>query len=46
MQKGGIILSHDYSQNLGAKKAFDEFFLNKAEEIIELPMSQCMVVRL
>lgn len=46
MVKGGIILSHDYSQAKGVKKAFDEFFENKIEEIIELPMTQCMVIKL
>ncbi len=46
MVKGGIILSHDYSQAKGVKKAFDEFFENKIEKIIELPMSQCMVIKL
>lgn len=46
MVKGGVILSHDYSQAKGVKEAFDEFFENKIEEIIELPMSQCMVIKL
>jgi len=45
MVKGGVILSHDYSQAKGVKKAFDEFFENKIEEIIELPMSQCMIIK-
>ena len=43
--KEGIILSHDYSQAQGVKKAFDEFFKNKKEGIIELPMTQCMVIK-
>ena len=45
MQNGGIILSHDYSQSRGVKKAFNEFFTDKPEEIIELPMTQCMIIK-
>lgn len=43
MEKGGIILSHDYPIAKGVKKAFDDFFSDK--EVIELPMSQCMVIK-
>jgi len=46
MAKGGIIISHDYSILDGVKKAFDEFFNDKPEPIIELPTSQCLVVKL
>jgi hypothetical protein len=45
MEKGGIIITHDYGQAAGVKKAFDEFFEGKPERIIELPMSQCMVIK-
>ena len=45
MEQGGIILSHDYGQAVGVKRAFDEFFADKFEKIVELPMSQCMVIR-
>ncbi len=45
MVRGGIILSHDYSNTLGVKKAFDEFFGKKPERIIELSTSQCMIVK-
>ena len=44
--KGGIIISHDYSALAGVKKAFDEFFNDKLESIIELPTSQCLIVKL
>jgi hypothetical protein len=44
MVKGGIIISHDYHAE-GVRKAFVEFFKNKSEKIIELPMSQCMVIK-
>lgn len=45
MEKGGIVLSHDYRNRKtpGVKKAFDEFFADKAETIIELWASQCMI---
>jgi hypothetical protein len=45
MINGGIIISHDYGQAAGVKRAFDEFFVGKQERIIELPMSQCAVIK-
>lgn len=45
MVGGGIILSHDYSSLAGVKKAFDEFFADKVESVIELSTSQCVVVK-
>lgn len=44
MSKNGMIISHDYHAQ-GVKKAFDEFFENKPEKIIQLPMSQCMIIK-
>jgi len=44
--KGGIIVSHDYSTLQGVKSAFDEFFSDKREPIIELSTSQCLIVKL
>ncbi|MAG02383.1 macrocin-O-methyltransferase [Candidatus Pacearchaeota archaeon] len=44
MISGGIILSHDYDSS-GVKKAFDEFFFNKSEKVIRLPLSQCMTIK-
>ena len=44
MSKRGIILSHDYDFQ-GVRKAFNEFFRNKPEKVIRLPMSQCMIVK-
>lgn len=46
MVVGGIILSHDYSTLIGVRKAFDEFFSDKAELVIELSTNQCLVVKL
>jgi hypothetical protein len=47
MNKGGIIISHDYiSSAYGVREAFDEFFSDKPEPVLELSGSQCMVVKL
>jgi O-methyltransferase len=45
MSKGGIILSHDYITAAGVRKAFDEFFQDKPEPVIEMSGSQCLVVK-
>lgn len=42
---GGILLSHDYAQADGVRRAFDEVIGPKPESIIELPESQCMFIR-
>jgi O-methyltransferase len=46
MIPGGIILSHDYDILAGVAKAFREFLADKPEGIVELPTTQCMVVKL
>jgi O-methyltransferase len=46
MNKGGIILSHDYISAPGVRRAFDECFSNKAEPIIEMSGTQCLIVKL
>jgi len=46
MIPGGIIISHDYSLLAGVEKAFDEFFDDKPEAIIDQPTTQCMVIKL
>lgn len=45
MNPGGIILSHDYITAPGVQKAFDEFFSDKPEPVIETAGSQCLVVK-
>ena len=45
MVKRGIMISHDYSNLAGVKKAFDEFFKDKDESVIELSTSQCIVIK-
>ena len=46
MISGGVILSHDYSILSGVRQAFHEFLGDKPEELIELPTTQCMVIKL
>lgn len=45
MQSGGIVLSHDYSVLEGVRRAFVEFLVDKPEAIIELPTTQCMLIK-
>lgn len=47
MTTGGIIMCDDYGSVScpGAKKAFDEFFADKQENILELPSAQAIVVK-
>ena len=45
MSPGGVMLSHDYSILAGVKEAFDEFFADKPERIVELITTQCMVFK-
>lgn len=42
---GGIMISHDYSILPGVKRAFQDFFAARPEGIIELPTTQCLVVK-
>lgn len=46
VNKGGIIISHNYIDTPGVRKAFDDFFKDKPEPIIEMPGSQCLIVKL
>ena len=46
MIPSGIMLSHDYGILAGVEKAFQEFFADKPEEIIEQPTTQCAVIKL
>ena len=45
MLPGGIMLSHDYSVLAGVRRAFDEFMVDKPEGLIELPTTQCMLIK-
>lgn len=46
INRGGIIISHDYSAIPAVHKAFHDFFKNKNEVIIGIFGSQCLVVKL
>jgi O-methyltransferase len=46
MIPGGVMLSHDYSILSGVREAFAKFLKDKPEPLVELPTTQCMVVKL
>ena len=45
LKAGGVIISHDYVEFAGVRKAFDEFFAQRVEPVIELSGNQCLVVK-
>jgi hypothetical protein len=45
LNRGGIIISHDYVGTKGVTKAFNDFFRNKPEPVIELSGTQCIVIK-
>ena len=46
MSRGAVLISHDYTIAKGVRKAFDEFFTDKPECLIELSGSQVAFVKL
>ena len=46
MNRGGIIISHDYPFAKGVQKASDEFFKEKPEVIVSLINKQALVVKM
>lgn len=47
MSKGGIMISHDYCGSNGVEQAFDEFFKDKTEIIIEpFATGQCLIIKI
>jgi hypothetical protein len=44
--RGGILVSHDFATACGVREAFEEFFKDLPEPVIELPGNQAMVVKL
>lgn len=46
LRPGGVFLSHDYSVLAGVKTAFQEFLADKPESPIEMPTTQCMIIKL
>jgi O-methyltransferase len=45
LSPGAVVISHDYVEFAGVRNAFDEFFGNKPEPVLELSGNQCMVVK-
>ena len=45
MVPGGILVSHDYSVLQGVRQAFAEFTADRQEQVIELPTTQCMLIK-
>lgn len=46
MSQGGVIISHDYTTAPGVKKAFDEFFADKTEIVLDMyATNQCYVIK-
>jgi hypothetical protein len=43
---GGILLSHDYSVLEGVRQAFGEFLADKPERLVELPTTQCALIKI
>jgi O-methyltransferase len=43
--KGAVLMSHDYSTAPGVQRAFEEFFCDKTEPIIEMSGTQCLIVK-
>lgn len=46
MEKGGVIVSHDYKVVQGVTKAFDDFFSDKPEPVIEISTTQCAITKI
>jgi hypothetical protein len=45
MNKGAVLISHDYVGHEGVHKAFDEFLADKPEPVIEMSGSQALFVK-
>lgn len=46
MNKGGIIMCHDYPGATGVKRAVNEFFKDKPEIIINITANQALIIKL
>ena len=46
ISRGGVLISHDYVSAEGVRSAFDEFFADKPEPLIEMSGSQVLVVKI
>jgi O-methyltransferase len=46
LNRGGILVSHDYDTSSGVNLAFEQFFADKPEPYFDLVGSQCMFVKM
>jgi O-methyltransferase len=46
LNRGGILVCHDYDTSAGVNRAFEEFFADKPEPYFDLVGSQCMFVKM
>jgi O-methyltransferase len=46
LNRGGILICHDYDTSAGVNRAFEEFFADKPEPYFDLVGSQCMFVKM
>ena len=46
MEKGAVLISHDYSTAPGVRKAIDEFMVDKPEAVFESSWRQCFIVKI
>ncbi len=46
LNKGGILICHDFDTSIGVNRAFEEFFADKPEPYFDLVGSQCMFVKM
>ena len=45
MSPGGLLISHDYLNATGVRKAFDEFFADRPEPIVPIAETQCLIAK-
>lgn len=46
LNKGGILICHDFDTSVGVNLAFEEYFADKPEPYVDLVGSQCMFVKM
>lgn len=46
LNRGGMLICHDYDTSAGVNQAFEEFFADKPEPYFDLVGSQCMFVKM
>jgi hypothetical protein len=45
LKRGAVLISHDYNNVEGVRTAIDEFFLDKPELVLEVALSQAIVIK-